>query len=65
MKVREMEYETNNYNPRVSMSYDGAPRNVTPAPPLFPRLHNSNYEKGLPTVQVKVMISRIFFCNSV
>ncbi|EJD75084.1 cadherin domain-containing protein [Loa loa] len=52
-KVREMEYETNNYNPRVSMSYDGVPRSVTPAPPLFPRLHNSNYEKGLPTVQVR------------
>ncbi|KAL4002923.1 Cadherin domain family protein [Acanthocheilonema viteae] len=52
-KVREMEYETNNYNPRLSMSYDGIPRSVTPAPPLFPRLHNSNYEKGLPTVQVR------------
>ncbi|VDK87079.1 unnamed protein product [Litomosoides sigmodontis] len=48
-----MEYETNNYNPRVSMSYDGVSHNVTSAPPLFPRLHNSNYEKGLPTVQVR------------
>ncbi|VDN03543.1 unnamed protein product [Thelazia callipaeda] len=52
-KVREMEYETNNYNPRVSMSYDTASRPVTAAPPLFPRLHNSNYQKGLPTVQVR------------
>ncbi|MCP9259219.1 BMA-PRK-1 [Dirofilaria immitis] len=51
-KGREMEYETNNFNPRVSMSYDGVSHTVTPAPPLFPRLHNSNYEKGLPTVQV-------------
>ncbi|OZC11535.1 hypothetical protein X798_01393 [Onchocerca flexuosa] len=52
-KIREMEYETNNFNPRVSMSYDGVSHTVTPAPPLFPRLHNSNYEKGLPTVQVR------------
>uniref|UniRef100_A0AAF5PQC7 Cadherin domain-containing protein n=2 Tax=Wuchereria bancrofti TaxID=6293 RepID=A0AAF5PQC7_WUCBA len=52
-KVREMEYETNNYNPRVSMSYEGVSHAVTPAPPLFPRLHSSNYEKGLPTVQVR------------
>lgn len=55
-----MEYETNNFNPRVSMSYDGVTHTVTPAPPLFPRLHNSNYEKGLPTVQVKDVIRRFF-----
>uniref|UniRef100_A0A915PC44 Uncharacterized protein n=1 Tax=Setaria digitata TaxID=48799 RepID=A0A915PC44_9BILA len=52
-KTTEMEYETNNYNPRVSVSRDGVPHGATPAPPLFPRLHSSNYEKGLPTVQVR------------
>ena len=55
---KDMEYETNNFNPRVPNTFDSAPNTIAP-PPLPPRgrfYAGFNYQAqhaNLPTVEVQ------------